>query len=61
MMMRFFCARWNSVAKLCPTFSSVLVKPGRSELVESDNSASTPFLPYSPMVTRSVGPPEMGV
>ena len=41
--------RWNSVAKLCPTFSSVLVKPGRSELVESESSASTPFFPYSPM------------
>ena len=40
---------------------SVAVKPALSELVESESSASTPFLPYSPIVTISVGPPEIGV
>ena len=44
------------------TVCSVAVKPGRSALVESTNSASTPRRPYSAMVERSVtASPESGV
>ncbi len=44
-----------------PTLRSLLVKPGRSTLVESASRASTPSLPSCPRRPRSIMPPWMGV
>ena len=61
MMMRFRSAWRNRLPTPAATFCSVAVKPGRSELVESLSSSSTPLRPYSAMVSRSVGPADSGV
>ncbi len=44
-----------------PTELSVIVNPGRSAFVLSHISASTPFLPISPSLARSMASPNTGV
>ena len=52
---------WNWRMNVAPTVFSEGVKPGRSTLVESAHSASTPSLPSSPSRARSMTSPSMGV
>ena len=59
-MMRCWQPR-NRASKESPTLRSLLVKPGRSTLVESASRASTPSLPSCPRRPRSIMPPWMGV
>ena len=60
MMMRWSLSVMNFSSDL-PTIFSLGVEPGRSTLVESLISASRPFLPSSPMRTRSIISPDTGV
>ena len=55
---RLWASRRSNAA---PTLRSPAVKPGRSALVESEKSASTPRLPSSPKRARSVPAPSGGL
>ena len=60
-IIRLFLASLNKSSKLSPTTLSLIVEPGLSAFVESDKSASTPFLPNSAKRGKSIISPSTGV
>ena len=60
-MILFWALSAKIVSKVFPTVFSDIVNPGLIALVESHMSASTPFLPNSANLARSIVSPYTGV
>ena len=60
-MIRAVLCSLKRLSNTCPTVRSDIVNPGRSAFVLSHINASTPFLPISANLCRSIASPNTGV